>query len=74
MREAAQALGINQPTLVIQINRLEKDLGQPLLERAERGRTMRLTPFGKRVAAAAKTILEKESYDAGGDSSPWFRQ
>ncbi|WP_327241326.1 LysR family transcriptional regulator [Streptomyces sp. NBC_01320] len=56
MREAAQALGINQPTLVIQINRLERDLGQPLLERAERGRAMKLTTFGDEVATAIRAL------------------
>ncbi|MCX5377175.1 TniQ family protein [Streptomyces sp. NBC_00091] len=52
---AAQALGINQPTLVIQINRLERDLGKTLLERAERGRSMKLTAFGKKVVAVVST-------------------
>ncbi|MFD8385813.1 LysR family transcriptional regulator [Streptomyces sp. NPDC059679] len=47
IREAAQALGIHQSTLVVQINRLERDLGQPLLERVEPGRAMKLTPFGE---------------------------
>ncbi|MFI2350647.1 LysR family transcriptional regulator [Streptomyces sp. NPDC019443] len=59
--EAARALGINQPTLVIQINRLERDLGQPLLERAERGRAMKLTASGKEVAAAAGNIRGQAS-------------
>ncbi|MHA7957308.1 LysR family transcriptional regulator [Streptomyces sp. L500] len=56
-REAARALGISQPTLSTQITRLERDLGQPLLERAERGRAMKLTSFGKRVVTAARKIL-----------------
>lgn len=54
--EAARALGINQPTLVVQINRLERDLGQPLFERAERGKAMKLTAFGKKVAAAVSDV------------------
>jgi DNA-binding transcriptional LysR family regulator len=57
MRGAAAALGINQSTLVTQINRLERDLGQALLERAERGRSMKLTPFGETVMAAASTVI-----------------
>lgn len=57
MRGAAEALGINQPTLVTQINRLERDLGQTLLERAERGRAMELTSFGEAVIAAASTVI-----------------
>ncbi|WSB48922.1 TniQ family protein [Streptomyces cellulosae] len=55
--EAARALGIHQSTLTTQINRLEKDLGRPLIERAERGRRMRPTPFGRKVAAAAKRFI-----------------
>ncbi|MFE1932183.1 LysR family transcriptional regulator [Streptomyces sp. NPDC056669] len=42
-------------TLTTRIIRLERDLGRPLLERAERGRGMRLTPFGRRVADAARS-------------------
>lgn len=60
LTEAARDLGIRQSALVTQINRLEEDLGQPLFERAERGRAMKLTRFGKRVAAAAQTITAEE--------------
>ncbi|MFL4905531.1 LysR family transcriptional regulator [Streptomyces sp. MMS24-I2-30] len=56
LTEAARDLGIQQTTLVTQINRLERDLGQPLLKRAERGTAMKLTPFGKRVVTAARKI------------------
>ncbi|WP_229867230.1 helix-turn-helix domain-containing protein [Streptomyces gelaticus] len=55
--DAARALGIHQSTLTTQINRLERDLGRPLIERAERGRRMRPTPFGRRVAAATKRLI-----------------
>ncbi|GKQ38658.1 hypothetical protein ALMP_51890 [Streptomyces sp. A012304] len=44
---------------MIQINRLGADLGQLLFERAERGTAMKLTRFGKRVAAAAQKIPAK---------------
>ncbi|ATW49457.1 LysR family transcriptional regulator [Streptomyces peucetius] len=60
LAEAARDLGIRQSALVTQINRLQEDLGQPLFERAERGRAMKLTRFGKRVAAAAQTIPAEE--------------
>ncbi|MGW1006481.1 LysR family transcriptional regulator [Streptomyces sp. NPDC002520] len=60
LTEGARDLGIRQSALVTQINRLEEDLGQPLFERAERGRAMKLTRFGKRVAAAAQTIPAEE--------------
>ncbi|MFJ3231344.1 LysR family transcriptional regulator [Streptomyces sp. NPDC086787] len=56
LTEAARDLGIHQSTLVIQINRLEADLGLPLFERAERGTAMKLARFGKRVAASAQKI------------------
>jgi DNA-binding transcriptional LysR family regulator len=54
---AAQALGTTQAVLSSQITRLERDLGQPLLERAERGRPMKPTAFGRRVATAAIAAL-----------------
>ncbi|WP_232837724.1 helix-turn-helix domain-containing protein [Streptomyces atratus] len=60
LTEPARDLGIRQSALVTQINRLEEDLGQPLFERAERGRAMKLPRFGKRVAAAAQTIPAEE--------------
>ncbi|WP_217131144.1 TniQ family protein [Streptomyces sp. AC558_RSS880] len=60
MHEAARALNINRSTLVNQINQLEADLGQPLLERATRGRAMKLTSFGKRVIAAMNEIPSEE--------------
>ncbi|MFF2134330.1 LysR family transcriptional regulator [Streptomyces sp. NPDC058193] len=56
LTEAAQDLGIHQSALVIQINRLERDLGKAVLERAERGRAMKLTPFGEKVIAAISTM------------------
>jgi hypothetical protein len=51
---AATALGLNPPTLVTQINRLERDLGGQLLTRAERGQPMVLTPLGRKVIAAIR--------------------
>lgn len=51
LSEAAEHLGITQSTLVIQIDRLERDIGGPLLERAERGRPMSLTALGEQVLA-----------------------
>ena len=52
LSEAAEHLGITQPTLVTQINRLEHDIGGALIERAERGRPMTPTPLGEQVLAA----------------------
>jgi DNA-binding transcriptional LysR family regulator len=56
LREAAGRLGITQSALVTQINRLERDIGGPLLERAERGRPMSPTPLGEQVIAALHRI------------------
>ena len=52
LSEAAEHLGITESTLIIQINRLERDIGGPLLERAERGRPMVPTALGEQVLAA----------------------
>src|SRR5713226_3189183 len=52
LSEAAEHLGFTQSTLVIQINRLEQDIGGPLLERAGRGRPMSPTALGEQVLAA----------------------
>ncbi len=52
LSEAAEHLGVAQLALVIQINRLERDIGGSLLERAERGRPMTPTALGEQVLAA----------------------
>lgn len=61
LREAAEHLGTAQPTLTSQIERLERDIGGPLLERAERERPMRPTLLGEQVLAA----LQRSSQPAG---------
>ncbi|WP_459246658.1 LysR family transcriptional regulator [Streptomyces youssoufiensis] len=45
---AASGLGLNTFTLVARINRIERELGGPLLIRAKRGRPMALLPWGER--------------------------
>ncbi|MFI2370183.1 TniQ family protein [Streptomyces sp. NPDC018833] len=57
MRKAAQALGIHSSTLIMKVNQLERELGHTLIERAERGREMRPTLFGTKVAEAARTAM-----------------
>jgi DNA-binding MarR family transcriptional regulator len=52
LREAAGHLGITQTTLAVHINRLERDIGGPLLQRAKGGRPMSPTPLGEQVIAA----------------------
>ncbi|SCD42287.1 TniQ family protein [Streptomyces sp. OspMP-M43] len=51
---AASGLGLNTFVLVAQINRIERELGGPLLVRAERGRPMKLTPLGRNVLRAVR--------------------
>ncbi|MFF3932893.1 LysR family transcriptional regulator [Streptomyces hirsutus] len=53
---AASGLGLNTFTLVAQINRIERELGGPLLIRAERGRPMALTLLGRMVLRAVRTL------------------
>lgn len=50
LSEAAEHLGIAQATLIPQINRLERDMGGPLFQRAERGRPMSPTALGEQSA------------------------
>jgi len=54
---AAEACGISQPALSMQIKELEETLATPLLER--RPRSLRLTAFGEDVAARARAILSQ---------------
>ncbi|VBA31467.1 hypothetical protein LAUMK136_00063 [Mycobacterium attenuatum] len=56
---AAEALGVDQFTLVNQINRIERELGTRLLIRAERGRPMELTQDGVRVVATVRACQGK---------------
>ena len=55
-RKAAERIGITQPSLSLQIGKLEQTLRQPLLER---GRRAVLTPAGRDVLARARVILEE---------------
>lgn len=66
---AADALNVKRFTLVGQINRLERDLGGQLLERAVRGRPMRLTALGRR----AKRAINKAFPDQAASNTPLRR-
>jgi DNA-binding transcriptional LysR family regulator len=50
---------VRQFSLVNQINRIERELGKKLLERAERGRPMRLTADGAAVVRAVMSYERK---------------
>lgn len=56
MNQAAEKLYITQPTLRSAILSLEKELGTPLIMRSNKGTV--LTPFGQKVVAESKIILE----------------
>jgi hypothetical protein len=52
--EAQRALNIFGPALALQLSRIERDLGGPVVIRATRQKPMQLTPLGERVIAALK--------------------
>ncbi|WP_084195971.1 TniQ family protein [Streptosporangium amethystogenes] len=52
MKAGAAALDINASSLVLQINRLEKELGGPVFRRANHGRPMQPTPLGQQLLSA----------------------
>lgn len=53
--KAAASLGLAQPALTAQLNRIEKSLGGQLFERDHRG--VRATPLGDLVLARARVML-----------------
>src|SRR5947207_6505720 len=53
--KAAARLGLAQPALTTQLQRIERTLGGPLFERDRRG--ARPTPLGELVLARAKVLL-----------------
>jgi hypothetical protein len=58
---AAAALGTTQTVLTSQIARLEQDLGEQLLIRAERGAPMRPTPAGHAVLDALRQFDQQQA-------------
>ena len=68
---AAEALGVSQPAVSQQIRALEREVGQPLIDRS--GRRARLTERGELVRRYAQRMLalsdefERELADGGGE-------
>jgi LysR family hydrogen peroxide-inducible transcriptional activator len=56
LSRAARRLGVSQPALTLQVQRLEADLGAPLFARHARGVT--LTPAGQALYPRARRILD----------------
>lgn len=54
-RRAAEKMNVTQPTLSVQLQQLEKELGVSLIERGHSG--VMLTPLGREVAARAVDVL-----------------
>jgi len=54
---AAEACLVRQPTLSMQIRKLEETLGAPLIERTPR--TVMLTPFGEDTVKRARRIMQE---------------
>ncbi|MEP3232637.1 MAG: LysR substrate-binding domain-containing protein [Hyphomicrobiales bacterium] len=58
---AAKSLNLTQPTLSLQLKRLEERSGQILFEPSRQGRSRRLTTHGQRLVGYAKRIIS--AYD-----------
>jgi Bacterial regulatory helix-turn-helix protein, lysR family len=54
LREAAASLGIGHTVLITQVNRLERELGHRLLDRAPGQHAMQPTAYGRNVIAAIR--------------------
>ena len=72
MTRAAEALHIAQPALTKSVQRLESELGVPLI--ARKGRGIALTPYGQRlgggrIAAAAESTFAHSGNDAADGES-----
>lgn len=60
MTRAAEALHIAQPALTKSVQRLESELGVPLI--ARKGRGIALTPYGQRLADELQQPLNQLSH------------
>jgi LysR family hydrogen peroxide-inducible transcriptional activator len=70
---AAERCGVSQPSLSQQIQKLEQDLGQPLLDRF--GRTIRLTEAGQAFYERSAAILDAvdEAKACVHDGDDWWK-
>lgn len=61
LSHAAARLGIHHTVLIIQVNRLERELGQRLLERAPGQHTMQPTTYGTKIIAAIRAAERRQA-------------
>lgn len=61
LKDAATSLTIHHGALITQIKRLEREFGEPLLERAAGQRAMQPTAFGKTVIAAIRAAERRRT-------------
>jgi molybdenum-dependent DNA-binding transcriptional regulator ModE len=61
LSHAATALGIHHTVLITQVKRLERELGQRLLERAPGQHTMRPTTYGRKIVTAIRTAERRQA-------------
>ena len=54
-RRAAERMNVTQPTLSIQLQELERQLGAALIERG--GTSVKLTPLGREIAERSRQVL-----------------
>ena len=54
---AAESCGVTQPTLTLQLQKLEEDLGEQLIDRSRH--PMRPTELGERIIAQARVVLRE---------------
>lgn len=67
MTHAAEALHIAQPALTKSVQRLESELGVPLI--ARKGRGIALTPYGQRLADELQQPLNPTFAHSGNDAA-----
>lgn len=69
LTQAARQLNVSQPSLSVAITRVEERLNQPLFRRGK-GAAIDITPYGHRVVAMARSVLELAAQIEQGEATP----